>query len=126
VHEEASDYLFGLALVDFHGNCSIRPMAPFASAIRYLEQGRFMPPCQTWYDLEKRWHAAVGAYALAAQDLLKARPGRTIETNRTYETARLEFEESKRLLDEHQNEHRCHMGSKRIPHSGVSKDMPKP
>ena len=72
-----------------------------------------MAACKVRTELEERWHAAVANYAKASQDLLKGPPERSAEINRTYETARLEFEESKRVLDEHNKDHGCQLGSTR-------------
>jgi len=86
-------------------------MARSAAGIRYLEQAIFMAACKVRKGLEERWHAAVTDYARASRDLLKGPPERSAEINRTYESARLEFEQSKRLLDEHLKEHGCQRGS---------------
>jgi len=66
-----------------------------------------MPACKVRKGLEERWHAAVTDYAKASRDLSQGPPARSVEINRTYQAARLEFEESKRLLDEHNKEHGC-------------------
>ena len=72
-----------------------------------------MPACKVRNELEQRWHAAVSDYAKASQDLLKGPPERSAEINRTYEAARLEFEESRKLLDDHNKDHGCQLGSTR-------------
>jgi len=72
-----------------------------------------MPACKVRNELEQRWHAAVRVYAKASQDLLKGPPERSAEINRTYEAARLEFEESRKLLYEHERGHDCRRGSAR-------------
>ena len=59
--------------------------------------------------MKERWHAAVADYARASQDLLKGPPERSAEINLAYEAARLEFEESKKLLNTHDREHGCHL-----------------
>ena len=57
---------------------------------------------------QERWYTAVGVYAKASQELLKGPPERSKQINDAYEVARREFEDSRRLLEEHQKEHGCH------------------
>jgi len=53
----------------------------------------------------------VGAHAKASRELLTGQRERTKQITHDYEVAHLEFEESKKLLEEHIKVHGCLLGS---------------